>query len=64
LSTSISAPFRVDLTPALKAGHNRLAIAVYNSPNNAMIDPKRTGFKSLAPVPAGLVGPVRLDIER
>jgi hypothetical protein len=54
----------VDLTPALKAGHNRLAIAVYNSPNNAMIDPKRTGFKSLAPVPAGLVGPVRLDIER
>lgn len=64
LPPSIATPFRVDLTPALRTGRNNLAIAVYNSPNNAMIDPKRRGFKDLTPVPAGLVGPVALEIER
>jgi hypothetical protein len=64
LPPAIAAPYRVDLTPALKAGKNNLAIAVYNSPNNAMIDPKAAGFKLLKPVPAGLVGPVRVEVER
>lgn len=64
LPPSIAAPFRVDLTSALRAGKNDLTIAVYNSPNNAMIDPKRAGFKALTPVPAGLAGPVRLEVER
>jgi len=60
----ITAPFRVELTAALRAGQNELAIAVFNSPNNAMIDPQRIGFKALTPVPAGLVGPVRIQVER
>jgi hypothetical protein len=63
LPPAIAAPYRVDLTPALRAGQNELDIAIYNSPNNAMIDPKRLGFKDLKPVPAGLIGPARVEVE-
>jgi hypothetical protein len=64
LPPAITAPYRVDLTSALRAGKNTLAIAVYNNPNNAMLDAKAAGFKLLQPVPAGLVGPVRVEVER
>ena len=60
----ITAPFRVDITRAVRAGDNDLAITVANTPQNAMIDPAAGGYKNLKPVAAGLVGPVALEIER
>ena len=62
LPAAITAPFRVDLTSALRDGANDLTITVYNTPNNAMISPAGA-FKTLKPVPAGLVGPVILELE-
>ena len=59
-----TAPFHVDLTSALRSGANDLVVTVANTPNNAMIDPKAPGYKSLKPVPAGLVGPVALVVKR
>lgn len=60
----ITAPFLVDITKAVRAGDNDLSITVANTPQNAMIDPKASGYKNLKPVPAGLIGPVTLEIER
>lgn len=60
----ITAPFRVDLTAALHSGVNHLVVTVANVPNNAMIDTLAPGYKDLKPVPAGLVGPVTLVVER
>lgn len=64
LQPVITAPFRVDITNAVRAGSNDLAIAIANTPQNAMIDPKLAGYKMLKPVPAGLVGPVTVEIRR
>ena len=64
LPPAIAAPFRIDITQAVRAGDNDLSIAVANTPQNAMIDPNAGGYKNLKPVAAGLVGPVTLEIER
>ena len=64
LQPAISAPFRVDITDAVHAGANDLTIAIANTPQNAMIDPKLAGYKMLKPVPAGLVGPVTIEVSR
>ena len=53
-------PGPLDVTPAVHAGTNSVSIAVENTPNNALIDPKLPGFKTLKPQPAGLIGPVIL----
>jgi len=60
----ITAPFRVDVTDAVHPGANDLTIAVANTPQNAMFDPKIAGYKLLKPVAAGLVGPVTLEAVR
>jgi hypothetical protein len=62
--TLIAPPFEADITAMLRPGTNRLQIGVYNSPTNAMIDPKKPGLKNLKPQPAGLIGPVRLVRKR
>jgi hypothetical protein len=64
LPPAITAPFRVDLTGAVHAGTNQLTIAISNTPQNAMIDPKAPGYKMLKPVAAGLVGPIKLETVR
>jgi hypothetical protein len=58
--TLIAAPFDADITSLLRPGLNKLEIRVFNSPNNAMIDPKKAGLKNLKQQPAGLLGPVHL----
>jgi hypothetical protein len=58
--TLIAAPFDADITSLLRPGPNKLEIRVFNSPNNAMIDPKKAGLKNLKQQPAGLLGPVHL----
>jgi hypothetical protein len=63
LEPLISSPWEIDISSALRAGDNRLAIAVANVPQNAMIDAKAPGFKQLKPVPAGLDGPVVLRVD-
>lgn len=62
--TLIAPPFEADITAMLRPGTNQLQIGVYNSPTNAMIDPKKPGLKNLKPQPAGLMGPVRLVRKR
>jgi hypothetical protein len=64
LPPAITAPFRVDLTGAVRAGTNELTIAITNTPQNAMLDPKASGYKMLKPVAAGLIGPVTLESVR
>lgn len=61
LAPAVSTPFRVDLTSALRPGVNTLEIAIATTPQNAMIDPKVSGFKNLKSVPTGLIGPVLLE---
>lgn len=63
LGMLISGPFEVDVSKALKRGNNALVIRVFNSPNNAMMDPKRAGFKNLTLKPSGLIGPVQLVLK-
>ncbi|WP_380879250.1 hypothetical protein ACFB49_21200 [Sphingomonas sp. DBB INV C78] len=63
LPPAISAPWSVDVTDAIRTGTNRVEIAVANVPQNAMIDPANPSLRKLAPVPAGLSGPVRLVIS-
>lgn len=60
----IATPFRVDLTGLLRPGSNDLVVAINNTLQNAMLDPKAPGYKLLKPVPAGLVGPVTLEASR
>jgi len=60
----ISRPFRLDVTRALRPGTNALTVEIANTPENAMIDPKASGYKLLKPVAAGLVGPVAIDVVR
>ncbi|WP_375194171.1 glycosyl hydrolase [Sphingobium sp.] len=64
LPPAISAPYRVDLTGALKSGRNDLAITIANVPQNAMIDPKDPTYRKLKPVAAGWTGPVMLEAGR
>ncbi len=64
LPPAVTRPFRVDLTSALRAGANRVEVAVAITPQNAMIDPKASGFKNLKPVPTGLIGPVFIEASR
>ncbi|MBB6255362.1 glycosyl hydrolase [Nitrospirillum iridis] len=58
----VTRPFKVDVTAALRPGRNTLEITVLNTPQNAMVDAKAPGFKLLKPVPAGLVGPVEVEV--
>lgn len=58
----VSAPWSVDITAYLRSGKNRLAVAIANVPQNAMIDSANPTLRKLKPVPAGLVGPVRLRL--
>lgn len=58
----IARPFRSDLTGHLRPGSNELVVTVANVPQNSMLDPKAPGYKRLRSVPAGLAGPVQLDI--
>ena len=61
----IGPDWTVEITKFLnRSGPNQLVVTVANVPNNAMIDPKRSGFKAIKPVPAGLVGPVSLRLVR
>lgn len=55
----VSAPWRLDITSAVRPGANTIAIEVRNVPQNAMIS-ARGGYQKLAPVPAGLIGPVQI----
>lgn len=64
LQPAVTAPFRVDITNAVRSGSNDLTIVIANTPQNAMIDPKLAGYKLLKSVPAGLVGPVTLEVRR
>jgi hypothetical protein len=64
LPPAITAPFRIDITGAVRSGSNDLTIAVANTPHNAMIDPRAAGYKMLKLVPAGLIGPVTLETVR
>lgn len=64
LGTLIAPPFQLDIGKALRAGVNRLAITISNSPNNAMVDSKLPGLKDLKPKPAGLLGPVKIILKR
>jgi hypothetical protein len=59
---AIMRPFKIDLTGYVKPGRNALEIEVANTPENAMIDEKATGYKKLQSVPAGWFGPAKLDI--
>ncbi|MGV7207158.1 glycosyl hydrolase [Oxalobacteraceae bacterium A2-2] len=56
----IARPYDIDITTLLQAGSNRFSIRILNSPNNAMMDPKKAGLKDLKQQPAGLLGPVTL----
>ena len=72
IATAWHAPYRVDITDALKPGKNALAIEVVNLWPNRLIGDKQPGAKPIAfaPVspyradspllPSGLLGPVRL----
>jgi hypothetical protein len=72
IATAWHAPYRVDITDALKPGKNALAIEVVNLWPNRLIGDKQPGAKpvAFAPVspyradspllPSGLLGPVRL----
>ncbi len=67
------APWRVDLTPALKPGSNELTIKVTNAWVNRLIGDQQPGatkysfttekpYKANSPLqPSGLLGPVTLD---
>lgn len=69
-------PYRVDVTPALRTGENRLEIKVSNLWRNRMIGDKQPGatpiayvthdpFKADSPLlPSGLLGPVSLLQEK
>lgn len=63
IGTLIAPPYQLEIGKALVAGANVLAITVVNSPNNAMINPKLPGLKNLTVKPAGLLGPVRLQLK-
>jgi hypothetical protein len=71
-----TAPFRVEVTDALKSGHNELRVTVINTWHNRLVHeaslpkdeqtiwmnaPNRLKGKPL--LPAGLMGPVRLLTE-
>lgn len=64
LPPAISAPYRVDLTGALKAGQNDIAVTIANVSQNAMIDAKDPTYRKLKPVAAGWIGPVVLEAMR
>jgi len=67
------APYRVNLTPALKAGSNELTVKVVNSWVNRLIGDQQPGaekitFTTVKPykatsklLPSGLIGPVKLE---
>lgn len=63
--TLIGPDWSVDVTDAVRGhGDNDLVVEVVNTPNNAMIDTARTGFRDIKPVPAGLIGPVIISAVR
>jgi len=64
LPPTITSPYRVDLTSALKPGANDIQITVATTPQNAMIDPRAAGFKNLKSVPTGIEGPITLQFTQ
>lgn len=64
LPPAISAPFRVDITGAARAGSNDLVVTVANVPQNAMLDVKASGYKLLKPVAAGWIGPAAIEVTK
>lgn len=60
----IGAPFRVEVTKLVRAGKNDISVAIANVPQNALVDPKDNIYKKLKPVPAGWVGPAKLETRR
>jgi hypothetical protein len=54
-------PFIVDVTRALHPGDNDVEVEVVNAPQNAMVDPAASAPMRLQPIPAGLLGPVKLE---
>ena len=54
-------PFVVDVTKALHPGDNVVEVEVVNAPQNAMVDPGAAAAMRLQPMPAGLLGPVKLE---
>lgn len=63
LGTLITGPFEINITPALHSGANAVVVRVFNSPNNAMMDPKAPGLKKLTLKSTGLVGPVQIRLK-
>ncbi|WP_293399321.1 glycosyl hydrolase [Phenylobacterium sp.] len=76
VGTAWHAPYRLDVTDALKAGRNEIAVRVVNLWPNRLIGDKQPGAKpvTFAPMstytaqspllPSGLLGPVRLLVSR
>ena len=59
----IETPYRADITAMAKPGDNVLKVTVANPLQNAMLDPRKAGLRSLKLRPAGLIGPVSLRVE-
>ena len=76
IGTAWQAPYRLDIGPAMRPGENRLEVKVANLWVNRLIgdaqpDAKKVTFVTIptfgadAPLrPSGLIGPVRLEVER
>jgi hypothetical protein len=62
LPAAITSPFRVELTGALRPGANVVEIKVATTPQNALAASAKPA--SHRPAPAGLVGPVTLEVAR
>jgi hypothetical protein len=59
--TLLFAPFTIDVTKALHPGDNALSVEVVNAPQNAMVDAGAAPPMRVQPMPAGLLGPVKLE---
>ena len=59
----VEAPYVTDITSVAKGGDNLLEVTVSNALQNAMIDLHKSGFRSLKSQPAGLIGPVTLQVQ-
>jgi hypothetical protein len=63
LAPLITTPYRVDVTKCVRRGVNDLVVTVANTPNNAMLDSKMPGFRNPVSAPAGLLGPVKVELH-
>lgn len=60
----IESPWHADISSLVREGANEIVVTVYNVPQNALIDRSRPGYRDLAMMPAGLVGPVKASLFR